>query len=395
MSTPLSYLITRLNFWTPILTKDDALKVNALDSAIRDLRRSLNPQWTLKKTTLRIFSDVLEYPLATDHAALAILDSNDQDKPFGDRPRYVFTSIRDFYEDPTYRNDVAEIWNNGTKYLGVRNTSEDDMGSTTVDEPATATDYTVSGDGGTPVIDSVFFKTGSTSVRIPITASSGTFTVTDTPGTVRDTNYKRSYYFRWVYFDSAPTSVTLKFGADASNYLEATITAQFSGSPFVADDWNLLAFDLNTATETGTVTGTFAYESIAVVGHGTGNFYMDASYMKRWKLQDYWYYSSYNVSNAAGTSSSVYFAEDGTTYTGTDVLLGDSKYHDVIIYQACVYLLADSKEEVLKQEVKGYANAAYKELQRDYPDLSLVMTTNYFRFQTDYQNEMGFPDASI
>jgi len=76
MNTTLNYLISRMNAYTPIYNLEESRKVNAIDFAIREFRMRIQPPWMLKKTTIRIFEDVLEYPTATDHAELAFLSSS-------------------------------------------------------------------------------------------------------------------------------------------------------------------------------------------------------------------------------------------------------------------------------------------------------------------------------
>lgn len=388
MSLTLANLIGRMNIYTPINNKGEVLKVNSIDQTIRKLRRKIQPPWTLKKSTLRIFSNVLEYPMASDHGRLAFLDDQKQDETFSERPRYVFTSIKEFYEDPTYRNDLAEIWNRGAKYLGVRNKTSPQMTSQIVDSAESIANYTVAGDAGTPVLETVIFKTGNASIRIPIILSSGVATIRDTVASVSDANYKRKYYFRWVYFDSVPTSVQLQYGPDSSNYLYANVTTQFSGAPFVADDWNLLAMDLNVASPQGTVATTFAFEGIVLTGAATGTYYLDASYLRGWILQDYWYYMSSNVLDSDNSTYKDYFAADGATYDILDQLIGEDVWADVIALEACIPLLSDDKEKSLKEDVQSDAKGAWADLYATYPDLVPQMTTTTYRFQDDYQRDM-------
>lgn len=61
--------------------------------------------------------------------------------------------------------------------------------------------------------------------------------------------------FIWVYLPSATnyTSFTMRWGSDASNYYENTVTTQFHGGAFVVG-WNLLGFEWTTATTIGSPT---------------------------------------------------------------------------------------------------------------------------------------------
>lgn len=395
--TALSTLISRMNVYTPIFVLDEVRKVNAIDQAIRMFRMKNQPPWVLKHSTLRIFQDVLTYPVASDHAQLAFLDDQlVKNEPFGDHPRYVYTSIKDFSEDPTPRNTIAEIWQSGAKFLGVRNNTATGLTSQLVDDASVAANWAGSDDAGTPVLDEVLFITGSSSIRVPVTNSTNVATITDTfANSINETNYKAKYYFEWVYLDSIPTSIDIRLRTDASNYLSTNVTTQFAGQPFVADDWNLIAMDLNTATVTGTVTGTFASAVYILNGAATGNYYFDASYLRGWVLQDYWYYSTYNVVNSALTSFAEYFAPDGATYDATNLLIGDTAWHDAIMYEACMYLLSDQKEANIYVQVETLRNMAWGQFFGRYPDMSPHIITNVYRFQTDYQADMTWPDWGV
>lgn len=392
MSTILSTLISRMNAYTPINNKDEVLKVNAVDQALREHRMNMSPPWTLKDSTLRVFKDVLMYPLPSDYADMAILDTDKQNVPFGQRPRYVFTTLKDFLEDPTPRNVIAEVWNAGTRFIGVRNKTDGNMTSETLDNASDASDWAGSGDAGTPVLDEVNFVTGNSSIRVPVTNSSNVATIVNTfQNSITDTSYKRKYFFAWVYLDAVPTSITLRLRKTASIYLEKTgITTQFSGAALVADQWNLVAMDLNLATATGAVDGTFASAVYILNGAATGDYYFDASYMRGWVIQDFWYYSVYNVLD--GSTYQDFFAPDGATYNPTALLLGDTVWHDMIMYAACTYLLTDEKEEAILQKVNASYNKAKELFEARYADLSPRPITNVFRFGTDYREEM-YPDG--
>src|SRR3990167_3002476 len=135
--TTLQELINRINVWTPIYAMSDVRKVNALDQAIRELRRKHQPYWTLRKTTLRVFDGVNLYPIASDHERLAFLSSTKENPDFADQPRYVFTSYKDFVENSTYRNNIAEIYENYTRMLAVKNKTNLNLTSTKLNEGET------------------------------------------------------------------------------------------------------------------------------------------------------------------------------------------------------------------------------------------------------------------
>lgn len=384
----LANLINRMNIYTPVFTIDEVRKVNALDQAIRSLRTIVSPPWTLQLSTLRIFQDILSYPLPSDYARLAILDDTNNQEDFGERPRYIFTSLSDFLDNPTYRNLMAEIWQAGTRYLGVRDKTAANLTNSLVNSAQDLSGWSSSGDAGALSVSRVFFNTGSASIQVPITNSTGTATVeTVLPNSTSDSNYKAKYFFVSVYLGGLPTSIDLKFGNDSSNYLTQNVTTQFAGQPFVANDWNTLAFDLNVATVAGVPTGTFDYQAFVFHGAPTGTYYIDASFMKGWILQQFWYYSLNNVLNVNGTFQA-YFAPNGATYDVNANLIGDDVWFDMIWLDAALTLLSDQKEATIYTQVQAQQQKAATAFYMEYPDLEPKMITDVYSFQTDYQNDM-------
>lgn len=377
-----------MNRWQTASSTEEQYKVRDLDEALRTLRRDVSVPWALQQSSLKVFSDVLEYPVATDHDELAFLD-NPKSGNYEDRPRFQYLTHKDFVEDPTNRNNLAEIWNAGTKYLGVRY-APDNLSSTVVDSAESVTGWTVSGDATAVALDNVMYKEGSGSIRVSITSSSGTATViTALSTTISDSLYRKKYFFIWVYLDAAPTSIALRFGNDTSNYLSSTVTTQFSGQAFRADAWNLLAMDLNTATTTGTITSTaFDYQSLIFTGAATGTYYIDTSYLKEWALMDYWYYSKYSVAlTGSSTANQEYFFNSSEVYSGDSSLVGDSEWADVIMYDALTLTLADKENDKVLAKIEARREKAWSKLMRKYPDMVPLQTTIGWRFSTDYTQE--------
>jgi len=388
--TNLSTLINRMQRWQVLSTVEEQYLVRDLDEALRTLKRTIRPPWNLKKGSLKVFSGVLEYPVASDHDELAFLDDPKNPSYYSDRPRFRYTSLKEFYENPDDRNDLAEIWDEGTKYLGVRYNPIDGDQAVRLDDAEDDDYWTGSGDAGTPVEDTTFYKFGNGSIRVPITSSTGTATIKNTLLTAySDSEYKKKYHFKWVYLDAVPTSITLRLHIDASNYLETSgITTQFNGQSLKADSWNLVAQDLNTATETGTVstTSSFAYEECDLVGASTGTYYFDKSEILEWSLMDYWYYSTYNIATVGEiVANQEYFMNSSEVYSTDSQLVGDSEWADVIMYEAMLIALTDKevKENVMSL-IYSKRSQAWDDLISKYPSLEPLMTTLKYRFTNDF-----------
>lgn len=377
-----------MDTYQTVSTIEELFKVRFLDDALRAFKRKIQAPWTLQKSSLRVFHDVLEYPVESGHDELAFFDNNK--KQWSSKPNTRYTSIREFYEDPNNRNDLAEIWDGGTRFIGLRYEG-DGQGSTLLNAAETASDWSVSGDATAVTKDSVFYKDGNASIRVSVTNNVNTATISASNTSISDSNYLRKYFFIWVYFAGVPTSVTLRFGNDATNYLYKSVTTQFSGQAFKAGQWNLLAMDLNAASTQGSISSSaFDYQAIILTGTTTGNYYIDASYLREWELLDYWYYSKYYVAPDAGTTATQeYFYGSDETYSTDDNLVGDSEWVDVIMYDALTLAFADKENSKVYSVIKERREDAWNDFFDIYPSLRPIITTSKYNFETDYTQNYG------
>lgn len=391
--TPLSTLLARMNRYQTVGTVEEQYKVYDLDEAIRTIRRDYQFPWSLQKGSLRIFSDVLEYPIPTDFDEIAYMDNTQTTDSgtvdYGNRARFKYTSLQQFYENPDDRNDLAEIWDGNTKFIGCRYKTQGTVaGSQLIDNAETAANWTCSGDAGTAVLDTVNFKEGSGCMRIPITYSTGTATISSSVTSFSDANYLRKYYFVWVYPTTVPTSVTLRLGNDSSNFLYKAVTTQFSGQAFKANQWNQLAFDLNTATTTGTLVSTaFDYQAIICTVTATSTIYIDASYLRQWENMDLWYYSKYNCATVGLTAADQeYFMDSALAYSTDTQIVGDSEWTDVVMYDAMLTSILDKENTNIYDKVQAKRDASWASLLKNYPSLKPVIITDRYRFISEFTN---------
>lgn len=389
-STKLSTIINRMKRLQSLSRAEDASLVRDLDEALRANRREIQMPWVLQKGTLKVFKDVLEYPVPSDYDELAYLDDPRDEGLYGRRARFRFTSLQQFYENPDYRNDIAEIRDGNSIFLGVRYAPAN-LASQVLNNADDSDDFTPSGDATSVADETVVYKNGNGSTRVNITNSSGTATIKNTFDSFTDARYKRKYHFKWVYLDAVPTSIKLRFQVDDSNYLETTgITTQFSGQALKADAWNLIAHDLNTATEVGTIStsSVWASEKVILVGASTGTYYIDDSYLREWALMDFWYYSRYHVALVASTTANQeFFMDSDEVYSTDSKLIGDLDYVDVIMFSAMETALADLKETEMLNFVRERRQIAWENLAMNYPSLRPLITSLSYRFTTDFNEE--------
>ena len=384
--TSLATLLNRMNRYHTLDTVEEQYKVRDLDQAIRDLKKETTLPQTLQKSNLRVFDDVLLYPTKDDHAELAFL--TDEDESFSDQPRFRYTSIKEFYQNPTSRNDMAEIWDNGTKMIGIR-LSGAGAGSTLLSDAEDSNDYTPSGDADSVEDDDVFFKDGNASIKVKITNNTGTATIKNTITEKSDTDYKEKYQFRWIYLDAVPDSIDMRLQTDDSNYLETNITEQFSGQALQADEWNLIAHDLNEATETGTFDeNSINSEKVILNNAATGTYYLDRSHLREWELLDFWYYSENLIATVNSDSANQPFFMDSNGIYSTDSrIVGDDEWTDVILYEAMATGFGDEEDSAAFGRIERKRKKAWQDLFSKFPSLVPNEVTSRYNFRNDYTNQ--------
>ena len=392
-STPLSFMIDVMDQQRDFANVEQQYKVRAIDTALRQFRMKTNFPWNLKKGTLKVFDGVSEYPVTADHDEIGYVDKQNI-KSYSDTARFYNTSLQQFYEIVNSgRNLMADIWKDGTRFIGL---NVDNMGlnSAELSNAEVAGDYTASDDASDIEVDNIVYKEGNGSIKFTVTDSAGIATIENTTGIGSDTDYKTKYQFRWIYLGAVPTSIELRLQTDATNYLSTVVTTQFAGNAFVAGDWNLIAQDLNEATETGTFDKTAVNsEKMILNGSPTATNRIDTSSLKQWKLLDKWYYSKYNVIDSLGVipSREYFIPVDGDTsdIDLTDSLLGDSKWIDVIVGRAMRTLLADIENPTLLSWVREFRKEAETEFYRDYPSMTPLIITQRRRFDNDPMYAFG------
>ena len=380
-------LLNRMNRYQVAATTEEQYKVRDIDEALRTLRRTVLPPWAIKQTTIALFKDVLVYPVAGDHEQLAFIDRQLEDGTSrANRPsaRFVYTSLKEFYEDDNFRNKLCEIWDGGDKFIGARYKDLDSQSAkVSTNDPDS---WTASGDASSPTEETVNTIDNENTVKITVTYSSGTATLVESAPNTSNSDYKEYYYFRWVYFPATvPTSVQLRYGNDASNYLSKSVTTQYSGRGFKAGAWNLLAFDLDTATLIGTITSTaFDYSTIIATVTASGTYYIGPAYLRRWHKLDYWYYSRYNVKTSSSSQlDREYFINSSDVYSTSDSLVGEDAWIDVITFDALLTTLGDQRDSGVINMIAEKRRQAWEQFIEKYPDLQPVITTRRQQFSSD------------
>ncbi len=390
MPTKLGTLINRMNRYQAVEKIDNTYKVQDLDEAIRTARRVCKFPWTLKAKNLKIFEGISLYNPESDFDGLAFLD--DEGKYKTGKPEFQYTSIKQFYEDPNNRNLIAEIWNEGVLSLGVK---YKDAGLTQLllDECSDITKYTPSGDFTAIEEETVKTAIGSNSIKATLVEGTNIATLTCDIDEVIDPEYKKKYFFAYVYLASVPTSIDLKLKKDASNYLSKNILTQFDGRVLKANDWNILAFDLNDCVVEGSTGGEFESFEITLNGAEAGSYYFGETALKQWLNLNYQYYHKNLVKQTDGTYKEQFLDIETNDFDLLDILIGEDIFSDIILYEALILAINEQENGTIFGLVNQKREGAWQSLFEKYPDLQPTITTNYYNFIDD--SDMGQDNSKV
>ena len=177
---------------------------------------------------------------------------------------------------------------------------------------------------------------------------------------------------------------TLRIGSSSTVYFSKAVTTTNENLAFHAG-WNLLRFDFNSATETGTVDmDNIDYVRLAVDRGATGimattDWRVDYIVARRGKPHELWFYSRYPWQSSAGT-----YIEESTA--ATDLLNVEStlEYELMVLKGKELVALDLEKFDEMKiyQQLYEDAKARY---QLQYSSERLLLIQNYHSFQADPQ----------
>lgn len=390
-TTLLSTLVNRMNVYQTIKTQSESNKVQFLDDALRTIKRTHDLPFFQKKSSIKLFQDVFQYPPASDHDYLIYIDYTKQNLPFAWKMRNRYTSLQQFWENPDYRNQIGEIFENNTLTIGIQvnNPAYQGLTSTTLNTGESITGFTATGNANNVRIDNVNFLNGNASVAFDVTANPGTANIAWAPSSsFTDADYLRKWVFVEVFLSGEPSSIELRFGVNSSNYLSSgALTTQFAGQALNPNQWNIMAFDLNNATTVGTITtaSVFNFVDAIFTNAPTGTYNIGASYYRGWCLLDYWYYSKFSVQTVGQTQANQeYFNNASDVYALDSSLVGDHEWADLVMYEAMLSCLSDKENFNIFQTVSAKRDAALARIKEKWPDNKPLTTSNNYLFGTDY-----------
>jgi hypothetical protein len=349
----------------------DALLMR-LDFAEQEKTQTLSP----------FFKGVNSYSCPTDLKGNAIL--NLRPYPSGDRmvnTEYDHNTRNEFdrnlfWEDATGKFAIEH--NGATKILRLNLNSDTSTNYTLHDCNAYNANGTWTVGAGTTSVetDEGIYTEGSGSIKW--TASADTAIIENT--TLDAVNISgvasgKSYIFMDLYLTSSVSSVTLKWGNDASNYYYKTETTDHLGQAFVAG-WNTIKMDIQSATETGAVDDTsIDYLNLSLTGTSLSSqiFRVDNIVLRDGGLYEIKYLSKNVVLAVSGTAKQYFTADDDTLVCNED---GEAVYIDWLTG----YLAPNIKDSYSNKTFLELATDSIKNYKRMYPSERKAVRRNYYGY---------------
>jgi hypothetical protein len=356
MSTPV-YSQTDLDAMIDGLTHNKFPQVVSttvvMNRAVRYVLGDVDLRSTKRSSALspNLFSDVYEYTAPTDLKGEKIIDLRKQtNRPSHERWLLVDDTEFDRRKTQGYYR-VALRNENFSKLLradGLENSKKKllhECNSLTSNGTVAA-----SGDASNLTLDTDNYISGGSSINFDMAAGATTGVVQITDFTDIDlSDYEdKGSLFVWVFIPDATdaegddlTNFILRVGNDSSNYVSRTVTTNNEGVDFY-DGWNLLRFDLNGATETGTVDWT-AVDYLHLTVTKSASMAADTD----WRIDSFVarigdIYSTVYYSKYGWQTSALAYIEESTT--STDLVVADTDEIEGIAFKAAEYAAQELKE---------------------------------------------------
>lgn len=396
-------IYTRLNLKTDTLrsyagvTNVDRL----INQAVREVVSDIDLRSTKRRAYLSPYlsTDIYDYQAPSDLKGWGIIDVRRiPGRTLADKFNIVQSEYFDRYK--SYNKNLVAIENQS--FFNKLRVSADLQGSSeqaVIDDCESLTangPWAASLDAYGLFLDRDTFIIGEAALGFDMDASGATTTTAGfltnplIPTALDLSDYKRGSVFVRVW---APTvtglgGFTLKIGSSASNYLSRQVTVTNENLAFYPG-WMLLRFDLDGATETGTVDYSgIDYVQFAVNRSGgtalnTAHWRIDQIVAVRGVQHEVWYYTKFGWQNTSGT-----YLENSSS--DTDLINCDTEEYDLFILRA-KKVMADDLKQFTDSMI--YANEYLMKKQQyldNYKSERLLLIQDYYNLGSN-MNESWLP----
>lgn len=356
--------------------------INALfRRAARKVLSKIDPAPTKRITQVTLFDGVYTYSAVDD--LKKVIDIRPQvNRGYEDRLRN--RNSLSFDQRKVYENNLFHVtWESATRRLRVKKTLNRSGSTVNNCESTTANGtWAADGTGATNLTtDTDDFVDGAGSLNFDLASGQATgYIENSTMSQVDLTDHdEKSSIFAYVYFPAASiiTNVILRWGNDASNYWSATVTAPFDRTAF-QNGWNLLRFNWNGATETGTVApATIDYLRVTITYNQTAetDIRVDRIFSSLGEIWEVEYYSELLFRTSGGTW--------GATVTDdSDLVNLDIESYNLFLDECALEGAKQIGGPDLAfdvQEKKMDLIEGYRKYNAEYPSEKIIAVERYYR----------------
>ena len=342
----------------------------------------IDPVETMREVSITngLYDDIYDYTAPADLKGNKIVEIRRQVNRtsadnFAQRMSVEFSSNR--------HNNTFQVKHiNGTKSVSIsKNVSSDVVTIHQMNDITTNGTWAVGGDATNITKDTQYYVKGGASLNFDLNGSGTTGYIEN--ATMKQVNLsdhdEKSSIFLRVYIpdQTAITNCILRWGNDTSNYWSKTVTTSHEGGAF-ENGWNILRFDWNGATETGTVaSATLDYVRLTVTYNGTAETDIRVDHIVSALPEIYYmtYYSKYLFKSSAGT-----YLETPTD--DRDTINLDTDSYPILIYQTCYLLAQELQGEDSGFDIQFFAAEKQRlinEYIRNNPSQSIRPQSFYYR----------------
>lgn len=314
----------------------------AINRTARQILLDVDPKETMRTVTLApVFNDVYDYAIPADVKGDRFVDIRPQAKRNGAVFTQGYETSFDAGKGFSFDNTIYTQWNTGVKSLRID--APFLTPPVTLTDTGSITPWSATTGASTITLDQTNNVAGGGALVFNLLAGSATGYIETSSLTQTDlTNYvNNSTGFVWVFLPTGAsvTSVNLRWGIDASNYYNGSVTLNQQGIAF-QNGWNLLAFPWASATIVGAPTAisykyvrcTLTYNSTLQTGVKFCNLMFAQSF-----FFEAVYYSKFLFRNPTTNA----FKEEVTDFS-TDALtiinLDTESYN--LFFNKCAYFVA-------------------------------------------------------
>lgn len=329
-----------------------------------------------------IHDGVYDYAAPGDLKGNKVIDIRPQvGRTLADNPSQ--RGIQDFDLNKGLTSDKFSVeYDDGVKWI--RFTKDITPSPTLIDSVSSTTNWSVGDDAQNLTKDSLVFISGGASLNFDVSGVGTTAYLENSSLTSVDlsTQDEQSQVFLWVYIPntSIVSNFNLRWGNDSSNYWSQTVTSAHYGE--FETGWNLLAFNWNGATETGTVDpSAIDYVRVTLTYDGTADtdFRIDQIFSSVGEIFEIVYYSKYLFRNSSGV-----WLE--TPSDDTDIVNLDTDSYNILLYETARLVTqevggADAKNDLQYYTAMLYGGMGMKGLYNLYKDSNLSQAE---KFQSVY-----------